>query len=171
MPKAEKVTVVDDVRKFMEESKSFFITDYSGLNVEDITLLRKNLRENSIKYLVAKNTLVKIAAKDAGYDNIVEFLSGPTAIAFGTDDPAVPAKILYDSFKTKEKPVIKAFVLDKELYKGSDIVRLAELPPRNILLAQLIGAIESPFQALIGSMNAVMQELVATIDALAKERG
>ncbi|MEW5924632.1 MAG: 50S ribosomal protein L10 [Candidatus Zixiibacteriota bacterium] len=171
MPKTEKVTVVEEVRKFLEESNSIFITDYSGLNVEDITILRKNLREKSVKYLVAKNTLVKIAAKDAGLENIVQFLSGPTAIAFGVDDPAIPAKILYDSYKDKEKPIIKAFVLDKELYKGSDIVRLAELPSREILLAQLIGAIESPFQALMGSVNAVMQELVATIDALAKAKG
>ena len=170
MAKPEKINVVDRVKKYLEESNSFFITEYTGLNVEDITLLRKNLRENSVKYLVAKNTLIRIAAKDAGFENIIEFLSGQTAIAFGVDDPAVPAKILYDSYKDKDKPIIRAFVLDKELYQGSDIVRLAELPSREVLLARLIGAIESPIQSTLGSIDGLMQELVATVDALAKAK-
>jgi len=171
MPKPEKIEVVEKVKKQLEGAKSLFITDYTGLNVEDITLLRKNLRENSVKYLIAKNTLVRIAAKETGYENIVDFLTGQTAIAFGVDDPAVPAKILYDSFKDKEKPVIKAFVLDNELYQGADIVRLAELPSREVLLAQLIGAVESPIQAILGSVDGLMQELVATVDALAASKG
>jgi len=150
MPKPEKITVVDKVKKYLEESNAFFITDYTGLNVEDITLLRKNLREHSVKYLVAKNTLMRIAAKDAGFENIIEFLSGQTAIAFGVDDPAVPAKILYDSFKDIEKPVINS---------------------REVLLARLIGAIESPIQSTLGSIDGLMQELVATVDALAKAKG
>jgi len=171
MPNPEKLKVVEEVKKYFEESTSLFITDYTGLNVEDITVLRKNLRENSVKYLIAKNTLVRIAAKDAGYENILEYLTGPTAIAFGVDDPAVPAKILYDSFKAKERPVIKAFVLDQDVYKGVEIVRLAELPSREVLLAQLIGAVESPIQSLLGSVDGLMQELVATVEALAVSKG
>jgi large subunit ribosomal protein L10 len=170
MPKPEKIQKVDNVKKHLEESKSLFITDYTGLNVDDITLLRKNLRENSIKYLVAKNTLVRIAAKESGYDNILDYLEGQTAIAFSQDDPAVAAKILYDSYKDIEKPVIKAFVLDEEVYPGADIVRLAELPSREVLLARLIGAVESPLTSVVSSINAVSQELVATIDALAASK-
>lgn len=171
MPKPQKIDAVNNIKKYLEEANSVFITDYSGLNVENITRLRKNLRENSIKYLIAKNTLIKIAAQNTGYENMVEFLSGPTAIAFGVDDPAVAARILYDSYKDVEKPVIRAFILDKEIFDGSEIVRLAELPPREVLLSQLIATVESPLSSLTSGIDGIFQELVATVDALAKSKG
>ncbi len=170
MPNKEKIEKVQVLKEEIQKANSVFITDYSGLNVADITILRKNLRENSIKYLVAKNTLMRIAATDAGLNEIKEYLSGPTAIALGSDDPAVPAKILYDSYKDKEKPVIKAFWVDNQLFMGADIVRLAELPPRDILLSQLVSAIESPISSLISNIDGVFQELVATVEALAKSK-
>lgn len=171
MPKPEKIQVVDKLKKEFEETKSVFVTDYTGLNVADITLLRKDLRENSIKYLVAKNTLIRIAAKETGYDNIIEHLEGQTALAFAKDDPAVAAKILYDSFKNIEKPVIKAFVLDNELFPGADAVRLAELPSKEILLSQIVSAVESPLTAVVNSIDCLFQELMGTLDALAASKG
>jgi large subunit ribosomal protein L10 len=170
MPKPEKLQTVDEVKKYLTDAKAVFVTDYTGLNVEDMTRLRKNLRENSIKYLVAKNTLVKIAVKDTGFEEIVGHLSGQTALAFGFDDPSVPAKILYNSFKEKQKPTIKAFVLDKQLFTGKDIIRLAELPSREVLLSQIVAAVESPFSSLIMSLDGVFQELIGTVDALAKSK-
>ena len=170
MPKPEKIEKVKSLKEYLENAKSVFVTDYSGLNVADITVLRKNLRDNSVKYVVAKNTLMRIAAKEAGYENLVEYLKRPTAVAFTSDDPAVPAKILYDSFKEKEKPVIKAFVLDKELFSGTEIRRLADLPSREVLLAQLVSAIESPINSLISNIDGVFQELIATIETLAKTK-
>jgi len=170
MLKLEKIDAVKDIKERLERAKSVFVTDYSGLNVADLTVLRKNLRENSIKYLVAKNTLMKIAAKEAGYENIAEYLNGPTALAFTEDDAAVPAKILYDSYKDKEKPVIKAFVMDKQLFTGSEISKLASLPSRDVLLSQLIVAIESPISSLINTVDSVMQELVSTIEAMADSK-
>jgi len=166
MPKAEKIDSVNAIKENLESAKSVFVTEYTGLNVQDITSLRKNLRENSVKYLVAKNTLMRIAAKETGYENLVEYLSGQTALAFGADDPAIAAKILYDSYKDIEKPVIKAFVLDGQLFEGSEITRLAELPSREVLLAQIISAVESPISSIIASIDGIFQELVATIDAL-----
>jgi len=170
MPKPEKVESVTEIKKYLEECKSVFVTDYSGLNVQDITLLRKNLREGSVKYLVAKNTLFKIAAKETGYDDIVDHLKGQTAIAFGFDDPSVPAKILHAAFRAKEKPIIKAFIVDRRSYSGKGVVRLADLPSREILLSQVVAAVESPISSLILSIDSVFQELVGTIDALAKTK-
>ena len=132
MPKPEKIDAVKDIKNYLEQARSVFITDYSGLNVADLTVLRKNLRENSVKYLVAKNTLLRIAAEDAGLKDIIKYLEGPIALAFGADDPAIAAKILYDSYKDKEKPVIKAFVMDKQLFDGTDVKKLASLPSREI---------------------------------------
>ncbi|MCX6828042.1 MAG: 50S ribosomal protein L10 [candidate division Zixibacteria bacterium] len=167
MPKPEKIESVSEVKKYLQDSKSVFVTDYTGLNVADITRLRKNLRDSSVKYLVAKNTLIKIAAQETGYEGIVDHLSGQTALAFGFDDPSVPAKILYNTFKEKQRPVIKVFVVDKKLFAGAEIVRLAELPTRDVLLAQVVAAVESPISSLIMSIDGVFQELVGTLDALA----
>ena len=87
MPKPEKIHAVEEMAKLFADSNSLFITDYQGLNVADITILRKNLRENRIKYLVAKNTLLSRAAKSAGREGLDEYFVGPTAVAFGRDDP------------------------------------------------------------------------------------
>ena len=170
MPKPEKIDSVTEIKQLLQDSRAVFVTDYAGFNVEDITRLRKNLRENHVKYLVAKNTLIKIAAKDTEYESINDHLAGQTALAFGYDDPSVPAKILYNSFKEKERPVIKAFVLDKQLFLGREIIRLAELPSREVLLAHVLAAIEAPASSLVSSLDALFQELIGTVDALAKSK-
>ena len=170
MRKSEKIEAVSDIKKHLEESNAIFITDFSGLNVADITVLRKDLRENSTKFMVAKNTLMKIAATDAGMEEILKFIDGPTALAFSVDDPAQPAKILYDSFKKREMPVIKAFVVDKQLFSGSEIVRLAELPTRDILLSRVVSAVEAPASNLVTTLDGLFQELMATVEALGKSK-
>jgi large subunit ribosomal protein L10 len=170
MPKPEKVESLSEIKKFLQDAKSVFVTDYTGLNVDDITKLRKSLREKSVKYLVAKNTIMRIAAKETGYESIVEYLTGQTALAFGFDDPSIPAKILHTAFKAKEKPIIRAFVVDKKAFSGKEIVRLADLPTREVLLSQIVMAVEAPISAVIMSIDGVFQELVGTVDALAKAK-
>lgn len=166
MAKPEKIKAVSELKELMENTSSVFVTEYTGLSVRDITALRKNLRENSVKYIVAKNTLMRIAAKETGYENIVDYLQGQTALAFGGDDPAIAAKVLYDSFKDIKKPVIRAFVFDGQLYNGNEITRLADLPSREVLLSQIVSSVEAPISNIISSLDAVFQELVATVDAL-----
>ncbi|MBN2226454.1 MAG: 50S ribosomal protein L10 [candidate division Zixibacteria bacterium] len=172
MPKPEKITSVSQIKEHLEGAGSVFVTDYTGLNVEQITKLRKDLRENSIRYLVAKNTLMRIAAKETGYDGLAEYLTGQTALAFGAEDAAAAAKILYDSFKAIEKPVIRAFVLDDkdQVFPGDKVVRLAELPSREVLYSQIVAAVEAPFSSLISSIDALFQELIATLAALEKSK-
>jgi len=170
MPRPEKVSVVDNVKEHLANAASIFVTEYTGLNVDQITKLRKDLRDNKIPYVVAKNTLVKIACKETGNENLVDYLKGQTALAFGADDPVVVAKILYNSYKDIEKPVIRAFTLKGELYKGSEITRLADLPSREMLLAMIIAAVESPITSTMSMIDSVFQELVASIDAVAASK-
>ena len=139
MPNPLKTEAVSEMTKLFQDSDSYFVTDYQGLNVADITALRKNLRENKIKYLVAKNTLLKLAVQQAGVTGIDEHLIGPTAIAFTSDDVAVAAKILHDSYKDKELPRIKVFIVEGQVFEGEDIKRLADLPPKEVLLSLLVG--------------------------------
>jgi large subunit ribosomal protein L10 len=170
MLRQEKVDAVARIKELFESSGAYFITDYQGLNVADMTVLRRNLRESNVRYLIAKNTLFKIAAKDAGLDQVREFFEGPTAVAFATDDPSVAAKILHDSFKERELPRFKAFVVEGQLHQPDEIKRLAELPPRDILLAQVVAAVEAPFSQLVGSLDGFFRELIGSIDALADKK-
>lgn len=171
MPKPEKIEAVAEIRRLFESAGSFFVTDYQGLNVADMTVLRRNLRENSIKYLIAKNSMLRIAAKEAGIDGLDEHLIGPTAVAFADRDPAVAAKVLHDSFKARELPRMKVFRVDNRLFEASEIKRLADLPPRDVLLARLAAAVEAPFSSLMGSLHGFFRELVGLIDTLADKKG
>jgi large subunit ribosomal protein L10 len=170
MPKPEKIENVAELKEAFAQAKSFFVTDYQGLNVADISTLRKNLRENNVRFVVAKNTLFKLAAKEAGAPQLDVHFKGPTAVAFALKDPAVAAKILNDSFKEKQLPRVKAFVVDAQIHEASDIGRLADLPPREVLLSMVVSAVESPLTALVGAVEAVMIELVRTVDALAEQK-
>lgn len=170
MPRPEKLTTVATIKKMFDESTSFFVTDYQGLNVADMTALRRNLTSNNVRYLIAKNTLFKIAADQSGVSVANEHYTGPTALAFTSGEPAVAAKILHDSFKDKELPVMKAFYLDEILYPGSEIKRLADLPSRDMLLSQVVASVEAPFSELVGSLDGFFRELVGSIDALQEKK-
>ncbi len=174
MPNPEKIQAVAEYKKLFEESDSFFVTDYQGLNVSDMTRLRSKLRESNVRFLIGKNTLFRLAAKEASVEGIDEHLTGPTAIAFTSDDPAPAAKILNESFKDVDLPIMKAFWLDGVHYEASAIGKLADLPSRDMLYSQVVASVEAPFTELIGSLDGFFRELVGSIDALAdkvKEEG
>ncbi|MEW5994364.1 MAG: 50S ribosomal protein L10 [Candidatus Zixiibacteriota bacterium] len=170
MPNPAKIEKVAQLKQLFEQSGAIFVTDYQGLNVADETILRKNLRENKVNYLVAKNTLLKLAADQAGVGGIRQHLTGPTAVAFTSDDAALAAKILHDSFKDKDLPRMKVFVVDGEVYDGKDIKRLADLPPRDVLLAQVASAVQVPIANVVGAVNGIFQGLLGVIQALADKK-
>ncbi len=171
MPNPQKINTVAEIKKLFDDASSIFVTDYQGLSVAEITGLRKNLRENQVTYRVAKNTLLRLAAHQAGVgDMIVEHLTGPTAVAFTSEDAAIAAKILHDSYKDKELPRMKVFVVDGQVFSGQEIKRLAGLPPREILLAQVVAAVEVPISELIGVLDGFFRELVGSIGALAEKK-
>lgn len=170
MLRSEKVAAVAEMKELLANSGSIFVTDYQGLNVAQMTQLRKELRENNVRFVIAKNTLVRLAANDAGVGEIAEHLSGPTAIAFTNEDPAAAARILHESFKKHELPRMKVFRVEEHLFGSEDIGRLADLPPRDQLLSMVVAAVESPFSALVGTLDGFFRELVGVIDALADKR-
>lgn len=170
MLRQEKADKVARIKELFESSGAYFITDYQGLNVADLTVLRKNLRENNVRYLVAKNTLFRMAAKDAGEDRLNEYFQGPTAVAFAADDPSVAARILHDSHKKTDLPKFKVFVIEGQIHQADEVKVLAELPPRDILLSQVVAAVEAPFTELIGSLDGFFRELVGVVDALADKK-
>lgn len=170
MARPEKMSAVADMKKLFEESSAFFVTDYQGLNVEDMTALRKNLRDKQVTYMVGKNTLFRIAAKEAGVPDIEEHLSGPTAIAFSSDDAPAAAKVLHDSYKDKELPRTKVFVVRGDRFEGADIKQFADLPSREELLAMVAAAVEAPLVELARTIDGFFQELILSLEALADKK-
>ena len=174
MPTQVKIDKVAALKEQFDRATNIFITDYAGLNVEQMTKLRKDLRDNGIKYLIAKNTLMRIAAREAGYEELADMLSGPVAIAFSENEPNVPAKILFDAFKEyKEinKPEVKTFFIDKKLFEAAAVEQIAKLPGREQLLSMLVSAVEGPLTNLVGTLDSILRELVGTVDAVAKQKG
>lgn len=175
MPKPEKVELVAKLKEHMEASNTVLLSDYAGLTVEQMNALRKSLRESSVKYLIAKNTLFKIAADSVGgkYAELDNYWKGPTAVAFSQGDPTVGAKLLYEFAKANketEKPTFKVGLVDGSVFGPDELMKLAQLPSRDELIAKVVGAIASPLTALVGTLDGVLREFVCTIDAVAKAK-
>jgi large subunit ribosomal protein L10 len=170
MIRQEKAAKVAQLQEMFQQSGACFVTDYQGLNVSDLTVLRKNLRNNNVKLIVAKNTLFRVAARNAGVAGLDEYFQGPSAVVFAVDDPSIAARILYDSYKEKQLPRFKAFIVEGQIHQADEIKMLAELPPRLVLLAQVAAAVESPLTSLVGTLDGFFRELIGAIDALEEKR-
>ncbi len=170
MLKPQKAEVVDKIKEKLKHSKSLFITDFTGLNVDQISQLRRDLKKQGAEYVVTKNTLWKLAVKDEGLDSLLNYLEGPTGVVFGYEDPIVPAKILYDFNKKTEKPKTRAFWVEKNLFEGEKLEKLAKLPSRDGLLAQIVGSINSPITNLVGTLDGILRNLIGTLEAIIKAK-
>lgn len=134
---AQKQSDIAELKEKFEKSKLVILTDYRGINVEDITKIRAELRKANCEYKVAKNTTLKFAAKEANYEGITELLEGPTAITFSYDEYVEPAKVLYNYAKNSEFYKIKGGIMDGKIISVDEVLKLAKLPSREMLLTQL----------------------------------
>ena len=170
-PRAEKVAVVDEVREHFDESSAAILTEYRGLKVKDLADLRRALRSSGGDYKIYKNTLVTLAAREAGLADLEPLLKGPTAIAFVKGDAAGVAKALRDYARTNPLLVIKGGVLGDKIIGAPETTALAELPSREVLLAQFAGALAAPLQQLAGLLQALPRNLAYGLSALRDKRG
>ena len=138
---AQKQSDIAELKEKFEKSKLVILTDYRGINVEDITKIRADLRKANCEYKVAKNTTLKFAAKEANLEGITDVLEGPTAITFSYEDYVEPAKVLYNYAKTSEFYKIKGGIMDGKVIEADEIIKLAKLPSREMLLTQLATAL------------------------------
>jgi large subunit ribosomal protein L10 len=162
----EKEIVVQELIEKFSDSKSAVLTDYRGLNVAEVTELRAKLREAGVEYKVVKNTLAYLAAKETGYEDIKEYLSGPTAIAFSTEDPVAPAKVLSEFAKDHENLEIKSGFLSGDILDVEEIKALADIPPREVLLAQIARGMKAPISGLVYSLKYPINGLVYALNAI-----
>jgi len=163
--KEAKVKAVEELRDKFGRCRAAILTDFRGLNVAEITELRRKLKEQSVEYKVVKNTLTSIALKDFDY-NLDEFLEGPTAIAFSYEDPVAPAKVLVDFAKTHKQLEIKAGVVEGKVADKATIDQLAKMPPKEQLLANVVGALQSPLYGIVGVLQGTLRDFVYTLQAI-----
>jgi len=168
--RTSKEQVVAELAQKLALAKAAFIADYRGLNVDQVNKLRGELRGVSVEYQVAKNTLLKLAAKGTGVACLNDHLVGPTAIAIVTGDPVAPAKILTEFAKTNAKFELKAAALDGKLLSIQDIKALAELPSREVLLAKLLGSLNAPASNFVGVLAAIPRSLVQVLAAIQDQK-
>jgi large subunit ribosomal protein L10 len=165
-PRPEKVAVVDEVREHFDSSDAAILTEYRGLKVKDLATLRRSLSPSGGEYKIYKNTLVNLAAREAGLGDLEPMLTGPTAIAFVKGDAAAVAKTLREYSRTNPLLVIKGGVLGEKIIGPSETAALADLPTREVLLAQLAGAIAAPLQQFAGLLQALPRNLAYGLAAL-----
>ncbi len=171
MKKSEKEQVITEVTETVSRSTAMYFTDFSGLTVEQATDLRRELRKAGIEYRVVKNTLIKKALEHAtGYDKVYDKLVGPTGIAFAFEDAVVPAKVINKFIEKNQKLSLKVAVLDKQVYDGSKLKELAQLPSKKDLMAAILGSIQSPLAGVPSVINAVLRDLVSVVSEIEKKK-
>ena len=173
-PRPEKVAVVDEVRRRFSESDAVLLTEYRGIKVSELAQLRAALRQAGGEYTVYKNTLVRFATRELGLD-LDDHLTGPTAIAFvptgGGGDPVSVAKALREFAKGNPNLVIKGGVLGEKLLSAGDADALADVAPREELLARLAGLMAAPMQQFAGLLQAVPRSFAYGLAALIEQKG
>lgn len=171
MNKEQKTAFVGELQGQLEGASAFYLTDFTGLSVKQMTQLRVRLRKQGVEYVVVKNTLAKRALDALDLGEVAEFFTGPTGVVIGRTDAAAAAKVLTDFAREFDnKPAIKAGVVERKAVGPEQIKQIAELPPREVLLAQIAGGLQAPMARLAGGMSQLLAGFARAVDALRQQR-
>ena len=166
MPSQKNQEEVIQLMEKLDKATAVYFTDFLGLNVSSITELRSEFFKASIEYKVAKNTLLRLAAKKINLEGIEDFLVGSTAIAISYDEPSAPAKVLKKFTEDHDKPEVKAILFDGEVLKGSEYLKFASLPMKDVSLTKLVMMLNSPITIFSRTLIAPMTNLVNDLNNL-----
>jgi large subunit ribosomal protein L10 len=170
VPKPEKVAAVEEIKEKLDSSAVAILTEFQGLNVAEMTELRKLFRESDVDYKVYKNTLTSLAAKQLDVAGVDEYLVGTTALAISREDPVAPAKIVKDFSSKHEHFKIKAGILNKEVIASDKVIALADIPPKEVLLGMVLGGIQAPVSGLLRVLQGPIQSLAFALKNLADQK-
>ncbi|NLW55357.1 MAG: 50S ribosomal protein L10 [Firmicutes bacterium] len=170
MARPEKEAMVAEVHEKLTKSQSVVLVDFRGLTVQEATELRKNLRSAGVELKVVKNTLTRLAAQKAELTELQPYLEGPTALAFGYEDPVAPAKILAEFARDHKKLELKGGVLEGRVIDQAEVKALAELPSREVLLGQLAGLLQAPVRNLVNVLSAPIRNTVYVLEAIRQKQ-
>jgi large subunit ribosomal protein L10 len=169
MPTEAKRRVVEELREQLGLSSTLIVSEYRGLTVKEIAEIRRSLRKQAVTYRVVKNRLMKIAAADTRGSALDSLLTGPTAIAFGSEESAT-AKAVIDAVRPYKQVKITGGLLGSRAIDADGVTRLASLPSREVLLAQLAGAMAAPLATTAGLFDAPLRDVAGLLGALADRR-
>jgi large subunit ribosomal protein L10 len=167
----EKTAIVEDLSSKLNKSPFLIVTEYTGMNVFQFSELRSRLAGAGAQCRVVKNTFLRKAAAEVGYPDLANNLAGQTAIVTGESDVCAAAKILKGFSAEFQKPAVKVGVLDKAIISKDQITALAELPPKDVLQAQLLGVLKSPLQKLVVLLNEPGASLARLLKARVEKEG
>ncbi|NLY10148.1 MAG: 50S ribosomal protein L10 [Firmicutes bacterium] len=170
MARPEKVVIVEEIKERLDSVQGAVIVDYRGLNVAAVTELRKQLRDAGVEFKVLKNTLTRRAAEEKGLDDLLPLLNGPTAIAFGYNDPVAPAKILNNFARTNPALELKGGLLEGKVLDVNGVKALAELPSREELLAQVVRGMQAPIAGMVNVLQGTIRNFVYALEAVRKQK-
>ncbi len=170
MLRQEKEAVIAEVAQLLADSDTLFVSDYRGLTMEQLTELRGKLRESGATFKVVKNTLGGIAADRSGRVAAKELLAGPTAVTFCGEDPVAAAKALSDFARANPKLEVRGGLLDASLIDAAGVRALASLPPREVLLGQVVGTIAAPMTGLVTVLQGTIGGFVRALSQVAEQR-
>jgi large subunit ribosomal protein L10 len=161
-----KEVQVGQIAEKLRTAKVVVLTDYRGLTVAQLEDLRAKLRQSDVEYRIIKNTLARRAAADAGHSSLAPALTGPVAFILGYDDLSAPARLLAEWVRaTRLKLDITGGLVEGRFFGADQIRQLADLPPREVLIAQLLGTLQTPIAQLVGTIQAPVQQLVGLLEA------
>ena len=170
MPNKKNMEELKRLSESLSKAKAVYFTEFHGLNVSEITKLRSEFFKADVEFKVAKNTLVKLAAKDNSIEVADELLKGSTALAISFDEPVSPAKVIKNFRKDSDLPEVKGIFFDGEFLPGTDYDRLADLPSKEELLAKLLSTLNSPLQSLVSTINAPIQNTLGALNNLKENK-
>ena len=168
--KEQKNQKIEAIKESFAKAQVAIVSDPTGLSVEEITKLRRNLQKEGADYTVVKNTLAIKAIAGTEYEGLTELLKGASAVAFGFDDQVAPAKVLAAFIKEADKANFKGGVLDGKVLSVEEVKALATLPSKEQLYANMLGCINSPATGIAGCVNGVMSALVRAIDQVKEQK-
>ncbi len=171
LTRSQKEARVEELKKQLTSKSSVLVGDFTGMDVATATEMRRKMREASVEYRVVKNSLAKLAMEEAGFGALTEHLTGPNGFVMTDGDAAVAAKIMVEFEKTRKTPQIRMGIIDAAIVTAADVRRIAELPSREVLLAQIAAGFQAPVAGLARLLNELSRKLVATLDAVAKQKG
>jgi large subunit ribosomal protein L10 len=165
--KKQRTGTIDTLEKEFRDAKGIYLADNNKISVAQVTKLRADIRKKGMRFLVVKNSLAKIAAKRSGNESIENFFKGPTGVFIATADAVAPAKIIRDFQKVnKDLLNIKAALVDGALFDALQVLKLADIPSREVLLAQLLGCLKAPMGNFAGTLGGILTKFVRTLDAV-----
>ncbi len=171
MVRPEKTEKIDDLKEILQDAKSIVLSDFTGLNVADISALRRLCRENKIIYTVVKNTLARRSFQALGLDDVGQMLEGPTAIAVSKEDEVTPAKVLDKFASDYELPRFKGAYVAGRLLDEDETKRLASLPSKEVLLTQVVFMLQAPMRGLVNCLDASLRDLLYVLKAISEKKG